>query len=481
MATRSSDGDECDEIKLLRRDRATATRSSDGDGRRRDRAKAARSSFTRLLSEEASDATDEMMEQEMTLAKLMLGLVGTIKCGNSGDILRSGDRWVTVKGGTLVSSRETFEAGFFRFAGRESWFLGIWYKNVPERTYVWVGNRKDPLHSSNGTLEIYDDHELVIRDKSNLAVRFSTRNERRENSSSTTTVAQLLENGNLVLKDPNNDNPEDFFWQSFHEPTDTILPEMKVLWNYQKKYLTSWRALDDPQPGNYVFKSGSAEYPVLATWHKDVVPIYRSGPWNGNKFIGAPPLFRLAWIDEQILYLSITTTENKSYTRVQLDHEGSVRHYSSNQRSRKWDQQWSSSLEQCDLYYSCTPNAYCSVVSSSKVCECIPGFGLNVTTKECVRKKNGICNGDNHFSLISKMNLPDTYKVKPYLSITKPKQCRKICRWDCSCTAYTISISLETGNRSCITWSGHLVDLRSYSDEGVDLYVRTAGRGSSNN
>ena len=55
-----------------------------------------------------------------------------------------------------MSARETFEAGFFRFAATEGWFLGIWYKNVPERTYVWVGNREAPLYSSNGTLEIYE-------------------------------------------------------------------------------------------------------------------------------------------------------------------------------------------------------------------------------------------------------------------------------------------------------------------------------------
>ena len=76
-----------------------------------------------------------------------------------------------------------------------------------------------------------------------------TRNERRKSSS--TTVAQLLDNGKFVLKDPNNDNPEDFFWQSFEEPTDTILPEMKLVWHFRNKYLTSWRAVDDPQPGDY--------------------------------------------------------------------------------------------------------------------------------------------------------------------------------------------------------------------------------------
>ncbi|KAH0884343.1 LOW QUALITY PROTEIN: hypothetical protein HID58_060439, partial [Brassica napus] len=345
--------------------------------------------------------------------------------GNSGDILRSRDRWVSVKGGgTLVSARETFEAGFFRFAATEGWFLGIWYKNVPERTYVWVGNREEPLLSSDGNLEVYDG-KLVIRDKSN-AVWSLTRNERRKSSS--TTVAQLLDNGKFVLKDPNNDNPEDFF--SFEEPTDTILPEMKLVWHFRNKYLASWRAVDDPQPGDYEFKN--AQYPVLSTWLK-ALPIYSSGPWNGTKFIGAPPL-----------------------------------HYAWNQSRKKWDQQWSSFLEECDLYRRCTPNAYCHPGVSSSVCECIPGFeysAINVISEECVRKKHGACNGD-HFSLLPKMNFPDAYNARSYPAINK--------RNNAVAFALGIAVVLQTGNRNCITWSGDLVDIRSYSDEGQDLYVRTA-------
>lgn len=146
---------------------------------------------------------------------------------------------------------------------------------------------------------------------------------------------QLLENGNLVLKDVNNDNPEDFFWQSFDEPTDTILPEMKLVWNYQNRYLTSWRALDDPRPGNYVFRFETPQYPVLSIWYKAFL-LYRSGPWNGYKFIGAPSLFRLEWKDQQISYLSInTTTTSPDYTRVQLDNDGSVRHYTLESNSQK--------------------------------------------------------------------------------------------------------------------------------------------------
>uniref|UniRef100_A0A0D3C9C2 Apple domain-containing protein n=1 Tax=Brassica oleracea var. oleracea TaxID=109376 RepID=A0A0D3C9C2_BRAOL len=332
-------------------------------------------------------------------------------------------KWVSVKG---VSSKGTFEAGFFRSAGTESWFLGIWYKNVAERTYVWVEERVLLLHQQQ----------------------------------------QLLENGNLVLKDVNNDNPEDFFWQSFDEPTDTILPEMKLLWNYQNRYLTSWRALDDPRPGNYVFRFETPQYPVLSIWYKAFL-LYRSGPWNGYKFIGAPSLFRLEWKDQQISYLSInTTTTSPDYTRVQLDNDGSVRHYTLESNSQKVGP----AMELIPLY------------SERLLSECIPGFefgSLNVTTKECVQKKNGTCNGDDHFSLVRKMNLPDSRNAKSNPSITKPEQCGKICLGDCTCTAYSISISLETDNWSCITWSRDLLDLRSYFEEGLDLYVRTAGKKKS--
>lgn len=62
--------------------------------------------------------------------------------------------------------------------------------------------------------------------------------------------AQLLDSGNLVLKDQNNGTSrESYQWQSFDHPSDTLLPGMKLGWDLnsgQERYLTSWRTTKDP-------------------------------------------------------------------------------------------------------------------------------------------------------------------------------------------------------------------------------------------
>lgn len=41
-------------------------------------------------------------------------------------------------------------------------------------------------------------------------------------------VAKPFDSGNLVMKDANDDSPENFLWQSFDYPCDASLPGMKI-------------------------------------------------------------------------------------------------------------------------------------------------------------------------------------------------------------------------------------------------------------
>ncbi|KAJ0657683.1 putative bulb-type lectin domain-containing protein [Helianthus annuus] len=67
-------------------------------------------------------------------------------------------------------------------------------------------------------------------------------------------VVKLLDSGNLVVCDDSSTD-EDFVWQSFDYPTDTLLAGMKFgkdLVTGVDRYLTSWKSMDDPSPGLYV-------------------------------------------------------------------------------------------------------------------------------------------------------------------------------------------------------------------------------------
>ncbi|KAL0305851.1 UNVERIFIED_CONTAM: putative inactive G-type lectin S-receptor-like serine/threonine-protein kinase SRK [Sesamum radiatum] len=96
---------------------------------------------------------------------------------------------------TLVSAGQEFELGFFSSARSNNWYIGIWYKNIEQRTIVWVANRDSPLRNSSGILKISpDDGNLLLVDEAGKSVWSSNHSSMAKNS-----VAELLDNGNFVV------------------------------------------------------------------------------------------------------------------------------------------------------------------------------------------------------------------------------------------------------------------------------------------
>ena len=50
------------------------------------------------------------------------------------------------------------------------------------------------------------------------------------------------------------------------------------------------------------------------------------------------------------------------------------------------------------------------------------------------------------------------------------EECEQECLRNCSCTAY--SSTYESEGIGCLRWHGELVDTRTFSDVGQDLYIR---------
>lgn len=162
-------------------------------------------------------------------------------------------------GGSIVSAGEIFELGFFSLRYPPKHYLGIWYKKIHPIKVVWVANRVSPLTDSSGILKITKQGSLILLDGNESEIWSS-------NSSMAThyPVAQLLDSGNLVVRDLSNTDSDNFLWQSFDYPTDTFLAGMKLGRNRITgfdRYLTSWKSVDDPSPGNFSFQLDPNGFP----------------------------------------------------------------------------------------------------------------------------------------------------------------------------------------------------------------------------
>ncbi|CAL5393141.1 unnamed protein product [Camellia sinensis] len=53
------------------------------------------------------------------------------------------------------------------------------------------------------------------------------------------------------------------------------------------------------------------------------------------------------------------------------------------------------------------------------------------------------------------------------------RECEMVCLENCSCMAYT-NLDIRGGGSGCLLWFGELTDIREYSADGPDIYIRTA-------
>lgn len=213
---------------------------------------------------------------------------------------------------TVVSAGDVFELGLFkltsRFEDRDRWYLGIWYKRF-KMNVLWVANREKPLSNSVGTLEVANSN-IVLVDQ--FGSQVWTTNLTKRISNGVPLVAELLENGNFVLRYSNNSS---FLWQSFDFPTDTLLPGMKLGWDRRtnlNRILTSWKSSNDPSKGDFIYKIELRKLPESFIFDRNL-PTYRSGPWNKVTLSGTSTATQVS------PYASINLTENEEEVTYSFD------------------------------------------------------------------------------------------------------------------------------------------------------------------
>ena len=387
-------------------------------------------------------------------------------------------------GSSLISKDGSFELGFFSPGSSSNRYVGLWYKNIPVRRVVWVLNRDNPIKDVSSKLTISQDGNLMLLNQNESLVWWSTN----ISTNASVRVVQLLDNGNLVLKDEiNNDNGESYLWQSFDYPCDTLLPGMKIGIDKRtglNRHLTAWKNWEDPSSGDLTNVVEFTSNPEGLFW-KGSTKYYRTGP-----LIGAESRGSVGLRDNPIYGFKYSVNENEVYYMFILKNASLISAGVLNQtlsvrqrllwipESRTWNVYQSLPIDNCDVYNVCGANGYC-IIEGSQTCRCLDGFKPkspelwnSLDWKQgCVHNGNWSCGVKNRdgFRKFIGMKFPDTTNSWINANMTLD-ECKVKCINNCSCTAYTSLDPIGAGE-GCSIWLGDLIDLRT-SQDGQDLYVR---------
>ncbi|XP_024966135.1 G-type lectin S-receptor-like serine/threonine-protein kinase At4g27290 [Cynara cardunculus var. scolymus] len=387
-------------------------------------------------------------------------------------------------GETIVSARQSFELGFFSPGNTsENRYLGIWYKRLATGTVVWVANRETPIRNKTGELTLHPDGVLELRDTATDIIVWSTNTK----GSAQNLVARLLDSGNLVVIDNDDDNQlENYVWQSFDHPGDTILPGMKFGWNFVRGIVTnftSWKNADDPSKGPFMAYMNLNGLPQLYQNNGDSIQ-NRLGSWNGHAFtarpgVTPPSIYTIKYVsNEREIYTKFDFTNDSVLSRLTVTSSGITGRFTWVNRTQGWFLFAPFNADTCERYALCGVYGTCDSTKST-TCGCLEGFepksqtqwDISDWTSGCQREVALDCGVREGFRKYQFMKLPDTRRSWYDTNMTL-EQCNTKCRNECNCTAYaTLNVEYGTG---CLLWYDELIDMKAIPRDGQDIYIRMA-------
>ena len=199
-------------------------------------------------------------------------LGGPCSCSARTDSIKLGEG-LPFSENLLVSAQGTFTLGFFSLD--TGTYLGIWYTSDVNNKKVWVANRDKPISGTNANLMLDGNGTLMIIHSGGDPIVLNS------NQASGNSIATLLDSGNFVVAELNTDGSvKQTLWESFDDPTDTLLPGMKLGINLktgQNWSLASWINEQVPAPGTFTLE-----------WNGTQLVMKRRGDlleqWNSERF-----------------------------------------------------------------------------------------------------------------------------------------------------------------------------------------------------
>ncbi|KAI4299255.1 hypothetical protein L6164_032732 [Bauhinia variegata] len=396
-----------------------------------------------------------------------------------GELIRDKDN------GNLVSKSLNFEMGFFSLGDPTLRYVGVWYYNIAQPTYIWVANRDKPIKDRGGVITIESNGKLVILDGEKNRVWTSN-----VSGPSNGTVAVLDDSGLLSLRNKGGQT----YWRSLDHPTDTFLPGMQVplnATNEEKHAFVSWKSATDPSPGKYSMGLDNQASPQIVVWEREK-KIWRSGYFDNRVFNGVYNMtstldygFKISDNGREGRFFTFTLPDSSVKMRFRITWEGEVKQYKWNDSDKEWNVLIQQPYNECDNYNKCGNFGVC-VYSDSHICRCMKGF----TPKHSDQWKTGNWSGgcerlthlkaetnntnsktgedvrEDGFLELKSMKLPDSAQL---VTGTSADDCESTCQQKSNCTAFTYVTGI-----GCLNWHGELVDVQQFESRGNTLYIRLA-------
>ncbi|GKV42676.1 hypothetical protein SLEP1_g50054 [Rubroshorea leprosula] len=378
-----------------------------------------------------------------------------------GDFLTANDQNLTWQ-----SPSDDFEIGFRHTPDQQDRFLlAIWFANVPEKTIVWSANGDNPVEKESKVN--LTSSGLVLSDPSG---RELWRTKSNQDGTGGVSHAAMLDTGNFVITSTNSDN----IWESFQNPTDTILPGQELGINSTLSSAFSARSY---KKGRFQLRFTSESLGL------NRIDVYtgRSFQFYFNIADGSGLIFnksghiQIKKSNGSVVHIAPENTVpiQNFYYRATLDFDGVFTLYS---HSGNGDEGWSSLWYiPGDICYSftgpnpglgigpCGFNSICQQDPDGMVnCQCPPGFSfLDAVNKHLGCKPNnqsylGDCNeegftiGEDSFEFNSMPFVDWPYGDYELLQPVNETECRRSCLLDCNCAVASLEDpSLNNGIGNC--------------------------------
>ncbi|KAJ8770848.1 hypothetical protein K2173_021763 [Erythroxylum novogranatense] len=364
----------------------------------------------------------------------------------------AGDSLAAAENSSWLSPSGDFAFGFYQLeSNKDLYLLAIWYAKIPQKTIIWYA--KGVLAPKQSTVQLTSSQGLVLNDDRGNQIWASLSN------SVGVASGSMGDSGNFVLQD----SSSDILWESFKDPSDTLLPEQVL---NRGMILSSRQSETNFSKGRFQLQLQEDGNLVLATINLPLTianqPYYASGTYGESNI--SSPGYQLVFNSSGYLYVlrennqtvmltqTMTASSTNFYHRVSLNFDGVFTQYyypKTSAGDQNWTALWSQPDDICISNRvttgsgTCGYNSICTLQADKRPsCHCPDGYSLldpNDSYGDCKPNHTQICGEDEGVPVENLYDLEELTNIdwpEADYALLRPfseKQCRQACLHDCMC------------------------------------------------